>query len=320
MQRILIVELLLLLLCGAALAEGALGDFEALPQADGSVQYVFDEVTVAVPASWAEAVAVLPQGDRALFCHEPSRSRWQQELGYEDGGLLMALRLLPDGGGADDPGCDVLGATGRGVYALSWPTDSQAYKDDAVMAEYDALSQEADYVKAHALLHAPDAVGPDGVIAFDEGAAAYSGAWVPFEDGFALYLPAQWRALELSDAQREAGLFYRAGNDGGEGPAGDAPMGVAVSWIPAGELKTLSDLENDFGTAGFTGIGRRFVNGLWTVDFTGPEDGYRGAAFFHPTYPDYVLTVYVAPLGAQGSTEAAVGRAILDSLKPMPME
>ena len=73
---------------------------------------------------------------------------------------------------------------------------------------------------------------------------------------------------------------------------------------------------SDFGTAGFTGLERRWVNGLWTVCFVGPEAAYRGAAFFHPTYPDYVLTVYVTPSGAEGSPAAAMGRAILDSLRP----
>lgn len=150
------------------------------------------------------------------------------------------------------------------------------------------------------------------VVAFDQDEALYKGAWVPFEDGFRLYLPAAWRAFELTDEQREAGLFYRAGSDG------DAAMGVAVSYARAEALQTLADLEDDFRAAGFTGVARRFVNGLWTVGFVGPGSDFRGAAFYHPAYPGYVLMVFVAPLGADGSPEAAVGRAILDSLSPMP--
>ena len=152
-------------------------------------------------------------------------------------------------------------------------------------------------------------------IAFDEALAGYAGAWVPFEDGFRLYLPVHWRAFELSDAEREAGLFYRAGGDGG-----DTPMGVAVGYFPAGALRTLDDLEADFAAAGFTGLERREANGLPALGFVRPAENYRGAAFFHPMYPGYVLMVYVTPLGEDGSPGMAVGQAILDSLGPMPME
>ena len=97
-------------------------------------------------------------------------------------------------------------------------------------------------------------------------------------------------------------------------------MGVAVSFFPAGSIATLEALESDFGGAGFAALERRQVNGLWALGFTRPEEDCRGEAFFHPAYPDYVLTVYVTPLGEDGSTAAAMGRAILDSLSPAPME
>ena len=39
---------------------------------------------------------------------------------------------------------------------------------------------------------------------FTESDAPYDGNWLPFEDGFRLYLPRGWAAIELTGAQREA--------------------------------------------------------------------------------------------------------------------
>ena len=150
-----------------------------------------------------------------------------------------------------------------------------------------------------------DASPPDD--AFDAGRAGYAGVWVPFEDGFQLYLPAEWRALELTDAQREAGLFYRAGGGGAS---------VAVAYAPANGLSTVDDLEADYRGAGFSDIARLALNGIDAVGFARPEAGYKGVAFFNPIWPDYVMTVYFAPLIEGDAPEGARGRAILRSLSP----
>ena len=153
-------------------------------------------------------------------------------------------------------------------------------------------------------VQAPAAGNTDG---FDVDNAGYAGVWVPFEDGFQLYLPAAWHTLELTDAQREAGLFYRAGGSG---------EGVAVGYAQADVLKTVEDLEADYRDAGFTGTTRLSLNGIDAVGFARPEAGYRGVAFFHPACPGYVMTVYFAPLGV----EDAPGRAILESRSPWQPE
>lgn len=144
---------------------------------------------------------------------------------------------------------------------------------------------------------------PTLAVAFDAQSAGYAGIWVPFEDGFQLYMPAAWRAVELTDAQREAGLFYRAGGDG---------EGVAVGYAPAGALKSMDDLQTDYRGAGFADLVRLSLNGIDAIGFTRPEAGYRGVAFFHPTCPGYVMTIYFAPLDAQ----TAPARSVLASLSP----
>ena len=48
-----------------------------------------------------------------------------------------------------------------------------------------------------------------------EADAPYAGIWIPFEDGFRLYLPRAWSSMNITEAEAAAGLFYRAGAEGG---------------------------------------------------------------------------------------------------------
>lgn len=169
---------------------------------------------------------------------------------------------------------------------------------------------------------APESAAPSAPTAapenaFDTAGAPYAGTWVPFEDGFALYLPSDWTCRDMDEEQAGSGLFYRAGNEVGDG---GTAMGVAVGYMPVDGLETMTDLLRDFARAGFTGLRQRRRNGMSALAFVGPKGDYRGVAFYHPEYPGYAMIVYVTPVGAAGSAEEAVGRAILDSLSPWRME
>lgn len=158
----------------------------------------------------------------------------------------------------------------------------------------------------------------DGVrsILYDETTAPFDGVWVTFDDGFQLLLPGEWLSYEITEEQSAAGLFFRAGNDGSDSVVGDVPMGVAVSYVEAGDLKTLDDLVRDFGSVGFTNLEKLDLNGVPSVFFVKPEEDYCGVAFFHAVYPEYVMAIYATPIGEAGDAVAAVNDAILSSLKP----
>ena len=164
---------------------------------------------------------------------------------------------------------------------------------------------------------APEAAD-DGVrsILYDETTAPFDGVWVTFDDGFQLLLPGEWLSYEITEEQSAAGLFFRAGNDGSDSVVGDVPMGVAVSYVEAGDLKTLDDLVRDFGSVGFTNLEKLDLNGVPSVFFVKPEEDYCGVAFFHAVYPEYVMAIYATPIGEAGEAVAAVNDAILSSLKP----
>ena len=163
---------------------------------------------------------------------------------------------------------------------------------------------------------APTPEASAGVAGFSEQDAAYVGIWVPFEDGFRLYVPSVWHPFEITPEQAGAGIFYRAGNDGGDESVGDTAMGVAVSYFSAGQLKTVDDLARDLEDAGFEAVEVLDLNGLAAAGFRRPGEGYRGVAFFHPTLPEYILQVCVSPIGDAGTPVEAVGSAILRSLSP----
>lgn len=155
-----------------------------------------------------------------------------------------------------------------------------------------------------------------GRIDFTEDIAPYEGRWVTFQDGFKLFMPTAWTRYDVDEAQQQAGLFYRAGNGGSDALVGEVSMGVAVSFVKAGELSTLDDLANDFGSAGFTEIDKLDINGIPCISFAKAEGDYRGVAFYHPIYGNYILAVYISPSGADDPLVSDVGSAILCSLSP----
>ena len=183
-----------------------------------------------------------------------------------------------------------------------------------VNVEETAVAEEA--VEAAEAVAEEDVESVSGHIAFTEDMAPYEGRWVTFEDGFKLFLPKEWSRIDLDETQQQAGLFYRAENGGSDSAVGDTAMGVAVSFVRAGELKTLDDLAADFASAGFGEINKLDINGIPCISFARAAGDYRGVAFYHPTYSNYVLAVYISPTGAEDPAVNDVGSAILCSVSP----
>ena len=77
------------------------------------------------------------------------------------------------------------------------------------------------------------------------------------------------------------------------------------------ELPTVEALARDFRRTGYSDVAAGWLNGIPAIRFERPEDDYRGVAFFHPVYPDYVLYVYVSP------RDSAEGVILLASVTPL---
>ena len=53
-------------------------------------------------------------------------------------------------------------------------------------------------------------------IRFSESMAPWQGTWIPFEDGFKLYLPNTWNEFILTDEQKESGSRFKTGFETGD--------------------------------------------------------------------------------------------------------
>ena len=196
----------------------------------------------------------------------------------------------------------VLALGGAGLAEADANVDETAVAEEAVEAAEAVAEEDVESVSGH--------------IAFTEDMAPYEGRWVTFEDGFKLFLPKEWSRIDLDETQQQAGLFYRAENGGSDSAVGDTAMGVAVSFVRAGELKTLDELAADFASAGFGEINKLDINGIPCISFARAAGDYRGVAFYHPTHSNYVLAVYISPTGAEDPAVNDVGSAILCSVSP----
>jgi len=306
----------LLALCAMpALAEVRLGHYRPQTLPSGETRYEFDEVAVRTPASWQGKVMVIEYGDRAVFCHEDTRRLWRMKKGMEAGGVLFELCLSGAENYSDLPSCQAIGQSERGYYYLRFPTDDQAYTEDADAArEYMTMWQDIDVVRKSASLKVfrdpPATPLPTDEPGEAVGDSALSATRrVRFEDGFQLTLPADWPSIELTEAQTAAGLFYRAGESGGG-------AGIAVGYMDADRAGTVEDLMRGFESAGYAQIRRQDADGIETIRFERPEEDYCGVAFYHPVYPEYILFVYVSPL----DVDDGVSGAVLDSLSSYSVE
>ena len=148
----------------------------------------------------------------------------------------------------------------------------------------------------------------DGSITFSESVADFEGTWVPFDDGFKLYLPNDWVWYNLTDEQKAANVIYLAGSNSG---AADAPF-VSVAWTQSNGLQTLSDVAQELSNSGFRVDGKASINGIPAVTYASEEQNISGVMFFHPRSTEYLFAVVAENFSSNVDTEAA----ILCSLSP----
>lgn len=333
---------LLALMPAAAAAEGSRWDYIVDVDADGNISYTFGEVIVTLPADWADNYYMEIDGDYVSFYQTASYILCQYTYGYP-GGWLFSVGYSEGTDYRDLPSYDELGPGAEGYYFLAYPTDYQAYMDDeSVRKQYDEMWQGVKFVAANSysfIFHtdpvpvpeddsqtggkvgvgsgAVSAVGDEleGSIAFTEASADYQGTWVPFQDGFRIYLPSEWVYYVLGDQETAKGVLYHAGNDGRDSVVGNTRMDVVVCYSEAGQLRTLSDLEAKLKDK-YAGVSKIGINGIPCVTYESAGEDHRGIAFFHPGNSNYIFTIGVSPFGANDQTVSDVGSAILCSVSP----
>lgn len=120
---------------------------------DNNICIDFEEVQVVLPSDWGGKVQMNISTDSVSFYHISSREKWTEELGYDNGGHLFTICFTEEDDYTDLPDYMVIGTVDDGTYYAWFPTDVQAYTDDAdISAEYTALYDSIEWVKANMTL------------------------------------------------------------------------------------------------------------------------------------------------------------------------
>lgn len=129
----------------------------------------------------------------------------------------------------------------------------------------------------------------DGGIYFKESMASYQGTWIPFEDGFKLYLPNTWNEFILTDEQKESGVLFQAG-DARAVDGENAPY-ISVNFGPTEGLETMEEVKEDMKYSGYCIENIVDVNGIECLSYSYGDPDLSGMMFFYPGRTDYVFAV-----------------------------
>lgn len=152
MKRMTALLLALLLLTLPALAEpSSLLDYTDDILEDGSPIYYFQELSLKLPADWRGKVMALPGEGGVSFYQIASYEKYQAE-GVPGGGFLFILGASVNDSFSEMPAFRYLGFSEASAmnYYLLLPTDYPAYLEEAIQAEYDAMSAQIDEVVKNA--------------------------------------------------------------------------------------------------------------------------------------------------------------------------
>lgn len=126
-----------------------------------------------------------------------------------------------------------------------------------------------------------------GSITFSQENVSFAGTWVPFEDGFKLYLPNDWDVYELSDEQTKQGVLFAAGDTSGV----QNPPGISVVWAYSDGAQSLEELAADLTKGGYQVDDLVSINGIPCISYRVEESDYSAIMFFHPTNKQYLFCV-----------------------------
>ena len=126
-----------------------------------------------------------------------------------------------------------------------------------------------------------------GSITFSQENVSFAGTWVPFEDGFKLYLPNDWDVYELSDEQTKQGVFFAAGDTSGV----QNPPGISVVWAYSDGAQSLEELAADLTKGGYQVDDLVSINGIPCISYRVEESDCSAIMFFHPTNKQYLFCV-----------------------------
>ena len=112
----------------------------------------------------------------------------------------------------------------------------------------------------------------------------YDGAWVQFEDGFEIYLPADWVEFETTPEMNAGGIFYLCGTE-------DAEYTCAMTWSPLEAECTVEEAHQELAAA-YPGAELVEVNGIALIVFGDAENDQLTFAALDATEPGVYLFIF----------------------------
>jgi hypothetical protein len=144
---------------------------------EGNICIDFEEVQVLLPSSWSGKCQMNTSGDTVSFFQIKSRELWTQELGFDNGGWLFSITCTQNEDYLDLPDYQTLGTGVEGIYYATFPTDVQAYTDDAEASqEYQEMSVDMEWVKQNITVASADEssiITADGDYILPESSTSY---------------------------------------------------------------------------------------------------------------------------------------------------
>lgn len=112
----------------------------------------------------------------------------------------------------------------------------------------------------------------------------YDGAWVRFEDGFEIYLPADWYEFELTAEQNAQGFFYAAGTE-------DFSRSCLMAWQPLEADCTIEEAHAALATE-YSDAAIVEVNGIGLIACTNAADNQMVIVALDATEPGMYMFIF----------------------------
>lgn len=147
-------------------------------------------------------------------------------------------------------------------------------------------------------------------ITFDETTAAYEGVWLNFEDdGFMLYLPADWIDAEITDEMLATGTYYVA-------TSADGAYAMTVTYTAEAQVTTNEEIVAQLTEAGYENVTQMTINGIAVVGYIITAQDVSGMAFADGEGGMYVISF----VPASDEAFAPIGQTMMSSLSPIAAE
>ena len=112
----------------------------------------------------------------------------------------------------------------------------------------------------------------------------FEGAWGQFEDGFELYLPADWYEFECSEEMNAQGIFYRAGTQ-------DMSYSCTMAWQALEEDCTVEAFHAELVTA-YPGAELVEVNGIAVIVYADLENDLLNCIALDASEPGFYMFAF----------------------------